>query len=236
MRKIYCCLDTETVGGINSPELAYHLAGPIFTRDGGILATFNYIVAELFDEIAKDDYAKANFGRYKEMIENGECSVVPTVDDAVNAIDALCNHYGVTTIMAFNSGFDLGRGACAPLIRQEKGREFIDLYLMALQTIVQKKSYIDFCRAHGLKSRSGKTVASSVEAVYAFLTDNPEFREEHTAFSDAKQEMEIFFACLATHKKFTRNCHTYDYPGRLRLFPRMKEPEKKKKAKKKKKG
>ena len=71
MKNIYCTLDTETFGGASNPKGIYHLAGIIHDRQGNILATFNYLIAEHYEEIEKDDYAKKNFFKYLEMIQNG---------------------------------------------------------------------------------------------------------------------------------------------------------------------
>ena len=93
---------------------------------------------------------------------------------------------------------------------------------MALQTICHQKGYARFCRENGFKSRSGKSCATSAESVYAFITNNPEYKEEHTALSDALIEMEIFVKCYSLHKKFTKNVHQFDAKGKEynKCFPK----------------
>jgi hypothetical protein len=61
--------------------------------------------------------------------------------------------------------------------------------------------------------------------VYAFITGNPEFIEEHTALADAMIEMQIFIRCLRTHKKFTKNVHCWDAKGKEynKCFPKWAE-------------
>ena len=88
--------------------------------------------------------------------------------------------------------------------------EFIDLYLMALQTITHLKGYAKFCTENHLLSKSGKSCATSAESVYAFITDDPNYEEEHTALADALIEMEIFLRCLRMKKRYTKNCHMWD--------------------------
>lgn len=206
-KNIYCTLDTETFGGASNPKGIYHVAGLIHDRDGVIIAPFNYLIAEHYDEIEKDSYAKKNFYRYLEMVENGEITVVDTEETAINAIDALCDYYNVKYMMAYNSAFDFTKTMCCKLI---ENREFIDIYLMTLQTITGLKKYAKFCRENGFRSSSGKSVATTAESVFAFLTNNVEYKEEHTALEDSKIEMQIFLACLKTHKKYTKNCHAWD--------------------------
>lgn len=206
-KNMYCTLDTETFGGVSNPKGIYHLAGIIHDRQGNIFATFNYLIAEYYEEIEKDDYAKKNFTKYLDMIHNGIVTMISTEKDAISMVNALCDCYNVRYMMAYNTGFDFVKTACKDLIID---REFIDIYLMALQTITHIKKYAKFCNDNGFRSRSGKSVATSAESVYAYLTNNILYTEEHTAFEDSKIEMQIFLACLATHKKFTKNVHQYD--------------------------
>lgn len=218
MKNVYCVLDTETYGGAAFPKGIYHLAGIIHDRQGNVYGCFNYLIAEHYDEIAKDDYAKKNFERYEDMVQNGIVTLIPSEDMAIEAVNALCDYFEVNYMTAFNSGFDYCKTACYKLIEK---REFIDIWLMALETIGSYKKYANYCRENNLVSRSGKTCSTSAEAFYSYLTGNPCYIEEHTALEDAKIEMEIFLASLATHKKFTKNCHTFDYPDKFKLFQKI---------------
>lgn len=218
LKKMYCTLDTETLGGINNPKDAYHISGIIHDNTGKIYGTCNYLVASKYDAIRNDDYHKAHFDDYVEMLQNGVVTLVPTVDDAINAIDSLLNYYNVETVMAYNAGFDLIRGVCSSLI---ENRNFIDLWAMAIECLVIRKKYATFCRNYNLHSSSGKTVSTSAESVYAYLTNNPDFEERHTAFEDSKIEMEIFLACIKAHKKYTKNATVHDAKLLYRL-PKMK--------------
>lgn len=204
---MYCTLDTETVGGASHPTGTYNYGGKIHDRQGNVVASFSLLVAEHYDEIKTDDYAKRNFHLYEQYINEGKVTVVPTEQDALEIIRTLCKHYNVKYLMAYNSGFDFVKTNLSELLNDF---EFIDIYLMALQTITHIKKYATFCRENGLRSSSGKSVATSAESMFAYLTQNADYSEEHTAFEDANIEMEIFLACLRTHKKFTRNVHQWD--------------------------
>ena len=215
-RYTYCTLDTETVGGATIVDGIYHLGGRIHDRKGNVLATFNYLIAEHFAKIDSAFYGKKNFYKYAQMLLDGSITVVATEAEAIAMVNSLCNFYNVRYMMAYNSGFDFGKTACASLI---ENREFIDIYLMTLQTITHLKKYAKFCYENNLRSKSGKSVATSAEAVYAYLTNNPAYEEEHTALEDAKIEMEIFLACIEMHKKFTKNVHQHDCKEH-KVFPK----------------
>lgn len=215
---IYCTLDTETWGGASRPKGVYNCAGQIHNRKGDVIACFNYLIAEYFDVIQKDDYAKKNFHKYRQMIDEGSITLVASEDEMIQAVENVLSFYGVDYVMAYNSAFDFGKTKCRELLN---GREFIDIYLMAVQTLAQYKKYSNFCIENNLKSKSSKrkSVSTTAETMYAYITNNPTYQEEHTAMEDSKIEKEIFLACLATHKKYTKNCHWYDYKGTDKCVP-----------------
>lgn len=209
-KTLYCTLDTETVGGASTPTGTYNFGCVIHDRQGNIYATCSLLVMEHFEEIRNDDYAKKNFPLYAERLASGEMTAVATEDEALSIIRNLCHFYGVKYVMAYNTGFDLVKTVCRDLCNDF---EFIDLYLMALQTITHQKGYAKFCHENGFKSKSGKSCATSAESVYAYITNNPDYEEEHTAFADALMEMMIFIKCYSLHKKFTKNAHQWDCKG-----------------------
>lgn len=209
-KTIYCTLDTETVGGASAPTGTYNFGCVIHDNQGNIYATCSLLVMEHFEEIRNDDYAKKNFPIYVERLASGEMTAVATEAEALSIIRNLCHFYGVKYVMAYNTGFDLVKTICRDLCNDF---EFIDLYLMALQTITHQKGYAEFCRENGFKSRTGKSCATSAESVYAYITNNPNYEEEHTAFADALIEMGIFVKCYSLHKKFTKNAHQWDCKG-----------------------
>lgn len=218
MRKtIYCTLDTETVGGAFNPTGMYNLGCVIHDKDGNIFATTSMLVMEHYDKIRNDDYAKKNFPIYEERLCRGEMTAIASEAQAVEVVRSLCKMYNVKYVMAYNSSFDFTKTVCRELLVDF---EFIDIYLMALQTITHLKKYAKFCRENELYSRSGKTCSTSAESVYAFITDNADYAEEHTALSDAMIEMEIFKRCYAMHKKYTKNCHQYECK-KGKCFPRI---------------
>lgn len=218
MRKtIYCTLDTETVGGASNPTGMYNLGCVIHDKDGNIFATTSMLVMEHYDKIRNDNYAKKNFPIYEERLCRGEMTAIASEAQAVEVVRSLCKMYNVKYVMAYNSSFDFTKTVCRELLVDF---EFIDIYLMALQTITHLKKYAKFCRENELYSRSGKTCSTSAESVYAFITDNADYTEEHTALSDAMIEMEIFKRCYAMHKKYTKNCHQYECK-KGKCFPRI---------------
>ena len=216
-KTMYCTLDTETVGGASNPTGMYNVGCTIHDRNGNIFATCSMLVMEHYDEIRNDDYAKKNFPIYEERLKSGAMSAVATESEAVEVVRNLCKFYNVKYVMAYNSAFDFTKTACRDLLNDF---EFIDIYLMALQTVTHLKKFQKFCVENGFKSASGKTCSTTAQTVYAFFTDNVDYEEEHTALKDAEIEMEIFLACLKMHKKYTKNVHQWDCKEN-KCFPKL---------------
>lgn len=218
-KKYYCTLDTETYGGANKPKGIYHLGGVVHDRTGAIIGCFNYLIGEHFDQISLDDYAKKNIDVYLEMLVNGDATLIDTEENAIQTVKNLLDFYNVSTVMAFNSGFDFEKTKCKELA---EGRNFIDLWLMALETICQKESYKEFCGQSNRTTASGNC-KTNAETVYAYLRNDPDYKEEHTALEDSIIELEIFKACIKTHKRYTQNQHVNDNQNWYMLLPKAKE-------------
>lgn len=215
-KTIYATIDTETVGGATSPTGAYNYGLTIHDKDGNILATQNFLIAEHYEEIKNDDYAKKNFPLYNQYIVEGKISMVSTENEAVSLIRNLCRTYGVKYIMAFNSGFDFTKTKCRELLDEF---EFIDLWLMALQTLTKYKKFANFCVENEMINKKGNCLTNA-QTMYAYITNTPNYVEEHTALADSLIEMEIFVSCLKTHQKFTKNQHCWDCQDK-KYFPKI---------------
>ena len=214
---MYCTLDTETVGGATNPLGFYHLGGIIHDRQGKITGCFNYVIAEMLPFVLEDNYAKKNLPLYFEMLRDGTATLIDTQAHAIEVVNSTLEFYNVNVMTAFNSGFDYCKTMCAELLED---REFIDLWLMALECICQKASYKKFCAESGRYNNKG-SCRTNAESVFAYLTDNPNYCEEHTALEDSKIELEIFNACIKSHKKFTPNTHWFDSPNKFDLIPKL---------------
>lgn len=76
------------------------------------------------------------------------------------------------------------------------GLPVFDLWGMAFQYICNTPEYIAFCKENQMLTESKRFWKTSVESVTAFLTNNVEFSEDHTALSDVGWELKILQECL----------------------------------------
>jgi hypothetical protein len=125
---------------------------------------------------------------------------------------AMLEKYNVKVVMAYNAAFDTkGLNTTQRYLTKSAYRWFLPygikvecIWHMACQTICSMKRYYDFCHEYGFVSKSGN-IQTSAEVVYAFLTNNPDFEEEHKGLDDVLIETAIFAECRKKHKKMNRN-------------------------------
>lgn len=83
------------------------------------------------------------------------------------------------------------------------GTDFICIWNMACQTVLNSVSYIRYAEKNNLVSEKNNLLTNA-EACYKFLTQAPNFSESHTGLEDVKIEIEIMAKCFATHKKMDK--------------------------------
>lgn len=65
------------------------------------------------------------------------------------------------------------------------------------------KRYKDFCVDNGFLTEKAKKPKTSAEVVYRYLQGNPTFEEDHTAYSDALIELDIYKHVRRQKKKMS---------------------------------
>lgn len=86
---------------------------------------------------------------------------------------------------------------------------FCDIIPMILNAKLLTKRYVNFCLENGFTTERGY-IQTKAETVYRYLTNNPDFVEEHTGLSDVFIEYEILLTAFKTHKKLdTKPCQAW---------------------------
>jgi hypothetical protein len=78
--------------------------------------------------------------------------------------------------------------------------DWLDIWSAIVMTKCLSKKYVKFCKENGFMTEKGNC-KTSAEVVYAYLTNNTNFVEEHTGLSDAKIEYDILIMAKKTKKK-----------------------------------
>ena len=212
-KEVKVTLDIETAN-TTEDALAYDIGFVAHYNDGTILERHSYIIRDVFCDMSnlmQSAYYAHKIPEYLESIACGERAVV-TLYEARKALHDVCKRYNVKVIMAYNAAFDTkGLNTTQRYLTKSAYRWFFPygvkvecIWHMACQTICSMKKYYNFCHEHGFVSKSGN-IQTSAEVVYAFLTNNPNFEEEHKGLDDVLIETAIFAECRKKHKKMNRN-------------------------------
>ena len=205
-------IDTETAGNVNDKSTlrVYDLGFVIINDKGEHLAQRNWVIADVFYGMGAEmqsAYYANKLPAYHEEIKQGIREVI-TFRDAKAEFAALCKEFNVKEVWAYNAQFDrsalnttlrvLSNGFASYFIPY--GIKWCCIHHAAVECICNKRKFYRWALSHGFVSKAGK-VRTSAECVYAYLTDNPDYVEEHTAFQDALIETEILLKVLKQRKK-----------------------------------
>lgn len=208
----YLIIDTETANTLDDP-LTYNFAGAVIDQHRNVYEVGNFINKDVFfgkPELMKTAYYYNKMPSYMEQICEGTIKVASWFEIKM-WVREMCEKYNIKAIIAHNARFDYR--SCTLTQRAEtcskyryffpKGVEIWDTLKMARAVIVPQKRYQKFCTENNFVTSTGKPKATA-EALYAYISKNPEFEEEHKAFEDITIEMEIFWKCIQQHKKMNK--------------------------------
>ena len=149
----------------------------------------------------------------REILETPDKYNWVTIEEVRNALIRDIIEYKVSEIWAYNCSFD--KGMMTRLfednILEELGITWLDIWSAIVMTKCLTRKYVKFCKSNGFITPSGNCMTSA-EVVYAYLTDNVNFEEEHTGLSDCKLEYKLLLTAKNTKKKIDG---TYPQPWRL---------------------
>ena len=212
-RDYYLCGDIETAN-ITEDALAYDVGLSVCDRYGNIYERHSFVVKEIFEgeaDLMTSAYYAHKIPEYLDGIAKGERKVV-NLYEVYATIKELNNKWHPKAFLAYNAFFDMmGLNRTQRYVTKSKYRYMLPyglpvqcIWHMACQTICSQKKYHDFCIENGFVSKSGN-ISTSAETVYRFLTNNPDFEEEHKGLEDVEIEVKIFAECVKKKKKMNRN-------------------------------
>ena len=198
-------LDVETAND-TMDALVYDIGWRIIDLFGHVHAEGSFVIRDIFvyeRELMKVAYYGSKIPEYVSDIRAGKREMVDFLE-ARRRILAIMKKFNCHTVAAYNANFD--RNALNTTLRfltKSKqryffpyGTEFICIWNMACNSICQSGEYKTFAETNRHFSNHGKNYRATAETVYAFLTGNAEFTEEHKGLDDVKIECEIFIKCL----------------------------------------
>lgn len=205
-------LDTETAGNVNEKRTlrVYDLGFIVVDENNNPLTSRNWVIADVFYGMTHEmqsAYYADKLPAYRDEIQAGIREVITFVD-AKREFAAICKEYGIKEVWAYNANFDrtalnvtlrtLSNGFCSHFIPY--GVKWCCIHHAAVERLCNTRKYYRWCLSNGFVSKAGN-VSTSAETVYAYLLDNPSYKEEHTAYQDALIENEILHSVLKKKKK-----------------------------------
>lgn len=204
-KNIFMVLDTETCDLQGS---VYDVGYTICDKHGTVLKSYNALAREVFTDASRmmgAFYAKKMFTHYAPMLDDNLIRL-ENWQTIVNQMRSDIAEFNVTTIAAYNAGFDLRVmkttnaqfGDGSPIC--PKGLKILDIWQFACETKLSQKAYKKLARSNGWVSPAGN-IKTGAEFCYRYTSQNPDFIEDHTALSDAIIETQILAACFAMKKR-----------------------------------
>ena len=189
----------------------YDLGYVVADASGAVYYQNRIIIADTFNDAAlmRNAYYADKLSQYYAALANG-CKLM-TMRDALKALRGDIRTYDVKDVWAYNARFDAdalnssvaqaSNGFCEWALPY--GVKWRDIMRYAQSTICTTKKYRTWCESRGLITKTGRARVTA-ETVYQYLTSNDEYTEEHTALSDAQDELMILLACLKRKKKMPK--------------------------------
>lgn len=204
-KNVYAIIDTETANGLKNP-LCYDVAVIVFDKKGIELFRKNWLVSNVWNN--ERMFKTAYYAWKRPLYDNIEKEIVNTYT-FISQMNEIIDNYQVNFLLAYNLKFDLNsinktveRFTYNSKFNTENV-EYIDVWNVAIDIIMNNNSYKSFCRENGFISDAGN-YKTSAEICYRFLTNIIDFDESHTAMDDCEIEKEIFMTCVKRKKKIEK--------------------------------
>lgn len=214
-KKYIIILDVETtnnqigVKGAPNDGLVYDLGFIVADKQGNVYARRSFAIKEIFDwkELMDTAYYKNKLPKYYEKIKKGEMKKV-SIWEARKSIKSAMEYFNITEVYAFNANFDyttlnntvrfLSGSACRWFFKY--GTKICDIWHIACQTLGLQKTF----QWENVRNANGNLITNA-ERMYAYLSQDFDFEEEHTGLADALIETQILARCFKTHKSIDKS-------------------------------
>ena len=212
-------VDTETIGTLTNEEsvLPFDIGIKIYDQEKEkVVIEKSYIIRKFFNNrfIMRSTFSASKYPNYASKLENDKRYKLYSVNEVAKDIIRLRKKYNLDIFVAHNADFDFNalRRLFAEFGIENPFETMMWLDLMELSKVITMWTrYEEFCimfkdlKDSQKQSRfitNGGRVRTTAEAIYCFLTQNPDFREEHIGLDDLDAELLIFKKCIDARKYF----------------------------------
>lgn len=208
-QKYLLFIDTETIGSLYVAEsvLPFEIGMKVFNLDNmKVVKEKSYLVRKFFNNkyIMLSTFSATKYPSYFEKLENDKRYKTMSVKDISQDLEKIINRYGIKIMVAHNGKFD--QTAIARICEEfgtnnpMKKIDLLDTQEIS-KVITFSKEYSEFCLKHQDRlnsinescfiTNSGR-VRTTAQAIYCYITNDPNFEEAHTGLEDIDIEIEIF--------------------------------------------
>lgn len=219
MRK-FIVLDTEGVNdgkpsanNLGANALVYDVGLVVADRQGNIYDRFSIVNTDVFyqNSLMESAYYHKKIPQYIEGI--GENWEPMSWLQIVNLMRDLVMDYQVRDIWAYNVSYDRAATNYTTAKASNGFRRFFapygtryrDVWDYAGSTLCATKKYVEWCIENGFVSASGNP-STSANTVGKYLRGSLYYEEQHTALSDAEDELYILLAAMKRKQKTRDSC------------------------------
>lgn len=213
-KKYLITLDVETtnnqIGVKNAPNdgLVYDIGFTIHDKQGNVYATRSFAIKEIIldKELMDTAYYRQKLPIYWERIKQGKMELT-TIWNARKRIHKAMEMFNIKEVYAYNASFDYttlnntvrfcSSSACRWFFPY--GTEICDIWHIACQVLGTQKTF----QWENVRNANGNLITNA-ERMFAYLSQDLDFEEEHTGLADAKVETQILARCFKSHKKINK--------------------------------
>ena len=212
-KKYIMVLDVETTNNDMTSKfndgLVYDIGFGIYDQKGNTYCERSYCIKEIFEdkELMNSAYYKDKIPKYYEELKQGKRET-KTALQTRKIIKQAIEYFNIKEVYAYNANFD--NTTLNNTIRYLTG-SFVRWYLpygvniyciwhIACQVLGTQKTF----QFENVRNENGN-LKTSAERMFAYISQNEDFEEEHIGLADVRIEKEILIRCLKSHKKINKN-------------------------------
>ena len=212
-KKYIMVLDVETTNNDMTSKfndgLVYDIGFGIYDLKGNVYCERSYCIKEILEDksLMNSAYYKEKLPKYYEELKQGKREI-KTALQTRKIIKQAIEYFNIKEVYAYNANFDnTTLNNTIRYITNSFVRWFLPyginvycIWHIACQVLGTQKTF----QFENVRNENGN-LKTSAERMFAYISQNEEFEEEHIGISDVRIEKEILIRCFKSHKKIDKN-------------------------------
>lgn len=190
--------DTEALNLNN--RIIYNVGYCIIDGNGKTLLEKNFVVKQVYDNkmVMSTAYYNNKTPLYTRKMKGRKTKKVYW-GDVCRIMKKDIKDFNISKVYAYNSNYDVGAFDTTQKLFKNKINPLNDVEVIDimdyLDILINSVDYSNYCKTNNFITERGG-LKKSAEVVYGYITNNPNYVEEHTALEDSKIEKDILILLL----------------------------------------